>query len=126
MPQKRSKKFTLLIKVNEQRELTQQFTKRYLEDQLLVTLAARAAEELAYGLDEMSSINQRRLVMARRIVQKLVVSGNMEIVPSIGHQTLSVPWRHGRSQVQVMRYNLIGMAVKFVDFLLLNYNMQYC
>ena len=34
--------------------------------------AGRAAEELVYGPDEMSTMNQRRLVMARRIVQKLV------------------------------------------------------
>ena len=36
--------------------------------------AGRAAEELVYGPDEMSTINQRRLVMARRIVQKLVLT----------------------------------------------------
>lgn len=82
-----------------------------------MTLAPRAAEELAYGLDEMSSINQRRLVIARRIVQKLLVSGNLDAVPSLGHQTLSVPWRYGRTQVQVIIYDTAILSVKFALFL---------
>jgi len=42
-------------------------------------LASRAGEEIYYGLDEMSSINQRKIVMARRIVQKLLISDNLEV-----------------------------------------------
>ncbi len=47
----------------------------------------RAAEELAYGLDEMTSINQGKLVLARRIVQKLVASAALN--DELGPRTLS-------------------------------------
>lgn len=104
-----------VLKINEERELTQQFTKRYLEEQLLVVLASRAAEEMAFGPDEMSSINQRRLVMARRIVQKLIVSGNMDVVDGIGHQTISNPWQHGRSKIQVVQPRVTAEMHEVVD-----------
>ncbi|GAB4816210.1 hypothetical protein N2152v2_003256 [Parachlorella kessleri] len=95
-----------VVKANEQRELTQLFTRRYLEEQLLTTLADRAAEELAYGLcraaeelvyglDEMSTMNQRRLVTARRIVSKLVVSNAMTDNAAIGPRTVSIPSASG-------------------------------
>lgn len=57
--------------------------------------AGRAAEELLYPPDEMSTINQRRLVMARRIVQKLVVASAMTDNPDIGPRTISTPRRAG-------------------------------
>ncbi|CAG9461273.1 unnamed protein product [Pedinophyceae sp. YPF-701] len=63
-----------VLKICEQREATKLFTRRYLEEQLRMELAGRAAEEVLLGVDELSSINQRRLVNARRIVEKLVVS----------------------------------------------------
>ncbi|KAK2076235.1 hypothetical protein QBZ16_001167 [Prototheca wickerhamii] len=50
---------------NEQRELT---------DQLLAVLAPRAAEEAAYGRDGASSVHARRIALARRIANKMVVS----------------------------------------------------
>jgi len=80
-----------VVKVNEARELNQQFTRRYLEEQLLTTLAGRAAEEILYGFEELSTINERRLVLARRIVAKMVVSSAMSDNPAIGPRTLSVP-----------------------------------
>jgi cell division protease FtsH len=80
-----------VVKANEGRELTQAFTKRYLEEQLLTVLAGRAAEEIYYGEDEMSTMQQRRLVMARRIVTKLVVSTAMSPGDTIGPRTLSIP-----------------------------------
>ena len=49
--------------------------------------AGRAAEELAYGVDEMTSINQGKLVLARRIVQKLVASAALN--DDLGPRTLS-------------------------------------
>ncbi len=44
-----------------------------------------------YGLDEMSTMNQRRLVTARRIVSKLVVSNAMTDNAAIGPRTVSIP-----------------------------------
>jgi hypothetical protein len=52
-----------------------------------------AAEELIYGPEEMSTMQQRRLIDARRIVQKLVVSAAMTENPAIGPRTISVPRR---------------------------------
>lgn len=42
------------------------WTKRYLTDQLQLALAGRAAEELVFGFEELSSLNQHRLIMARQ------------------------------------------------------------
>lgn len=78
-----------VVKANEGRELTQTFTKRYLEEQLITVLAGRAAEEVIYGPDGLTTIQQRRLVTARRIVTKLVVSTGMSAGETIGHRTLS-------------------------------------
>lgn len=55
----------------------------------------RAAEELIYGADELSTINQRRLVMARRIVTKLVAAAAMTDAPAIGPRTLTIPFDKG-------------------------------
>ncbi|KAL4447504.1 hypothetical protein ABPG75_004723 [Micractinium tetrahymenae] len=91
-----------VVKANEDRELTGLFTKRYLEEQLLTVLAGRAAEELIYGPEEMSTMQQRRLIDARRIVQKLVVSAAMTPNPAIGPRTISVPRRFGSSLMQAV------------------------
>ena len=92
-----------VVKANEGRELTQAFTKRYLEEQLLTVLAGRAAEEVYYGEDELSTMQQRRLVMARRIVTKLVVSTGMSPGDVIGPRTLSTPKSSGgRALAQVV------------------------
>ncbi|KAK9823015.1 hypothetical protein WJX81_007049 [Elliptochloris bilobata] len=91
-----------VCKVNEQRERTRMFTRRYLEEQLLTVLAGRAAEELVYGLDEVSTINQRRLIMARRIVTKLVAAAAMSDAPVVGPRTLTQPYdMGGRTLLQV-------------------------
>lgn len=91
-----------VLKINEQREFTQLWTRRYLEDQLLMVLSSRAAEEIVFGVDEMSTINQRRLVMARRIVQKLMVSSGLEPADGIGPRSLTIPQRSGRATKQVV------------------------
>ncbi len=57
--------------------------------------AGRAGEELIYGGDEVSTINQRRLVLARRIVSKLVVSNAMSDDPDLADRTISHPVRSG-------------------------------
>ena len=51
--------------------------------------AGRAAEEIIYGRDEMSTLNQRRLDTARQIAQKLIVSGGMSDLPDLHHRPLS-------------------------------------
>ncbi|KAL3160769.1 hypothetical protein ABBQ38_009182 [Trebouxia sp. C0009 RCD-2024] len=96
-----------VLRVNEQRELTKQFTRQYLEEQLLTTLAGRAAEELVYGEDEMSTINQRRIVMARRIVQKLTVAAAMVDNPDIGPRTISTPVRRGGKSLKQIVTNRV-------------------
>ena len=56
-----------------------------------------------YGGDEVSTINQRRLVLARRIVTKLVVSNAMSDTPELADRMISHPVRHGeRSLRQVI------------------------
>ncbi|KAL6769839.1 FTSHI2 [Auxenochlorella protothecoides x Auxenochlorella symbiontica] len=66
-----------VVENSEQRELTHVYTRRYLEEQMLLVLAGRAAEEAAYGAEGMSTLCQRRVAMARRIANKMVVSNAM-------------------------------------------------
>ncbi len=92
-----------VVKANEGRELTQAFTKRYLEEQLLTVLAGRAAEEIYYGEEELSTMQQRRLIMARRIVTKLVVSTGMSPGDVIGPRTIASPKSTGgRALAQIV------------------------
>ena len=92
-----------VVKANEGRELTQAFTARYMKEQLLTVLAGRAAEELVFGPDELTTMQQRRLVLARRIATKLVVSSAMDATPEIGPRTLSLPRIQGsRSLMQIV------------------------
>lgn len=85
-----------IVKANEGRELTQAYTKRYLEEQLLTVLAGRAAEEVVFGPEELTTMQQRRLVLARRIVTKLVVSAAMDKgSEAIGPRTVSFPRDQG-------------------------------
>ena len=65
--------------------------------------AGRAGEEIIYGGDEVSTINQRRLVLARRIVSKLVVSNAMSDAPELADRMISHPVRSGgRSLRQII------------------------
>ena len=60
----------------------------------------------------MSTINQRRLVMARRIVQKLIVSSAMTDNPKIGPRTISTPRRAGgKSLKQIVTDRVRDSAV---------------
>lgn len=67
----------------------------------------RAAEEIIYGQDEMSTINQRRIVMARRIVQKLTVASAMVDNPAIGPRTISTPMRRGGKSLKQIVTNRV-------------------
>lgn len=73
--------------------------------------AGRAAEELVYGQDEMSTINQRRLVLARRIVQKLTVASAMTDNPLIGPRTISTPFRRGGKSLKQIVSNRVSQGV---------------
>lgn len=48
-----------------------------------------------YGEDDMTTINQKKLALARSIAVKLVVSGGMTEGPSFAPGTLSVPFDTG-------------------------------
>lgn len=93
-----------VVKANEGRELTQAFTRRYLEEQLLTVLAGRAGEELIYGEEDLSTMQQRRLVLARRIVTKLVVSTGMNPGDKIGPRSLSRPKTYDIISINVSRF----------------------
>ncbi len=57
------------------RYTTGMWTKRYLHDQLQLALAGRAAEELTYGREELSSLHQHRIILARQIATKILNAG---------------------------------------------------
>ena len=76
---------------------------------VLYPLPGRAGEELIYGGDEVSTVNQRRLVLARRIVTKLVVASAMTDSPAVGPRTISSPRRaigDGLKQIILPRVRL--------------------
>jgi cell division protease FtsH len=81
-----------VVLANEPRELTQVFTRRYLEEQMLTLLAPRAAEQAVYGADGVSTMQLGRIELARRIANKLVLSNNMIQVDGVGPRTLSYPF----------------------------------
>ena len=48
-----------------------------MEEQLLVLLAGRAGEEVFFGMDGLSSLNQHRIMTARQLVTKMLNSGTL-------------------------------------------------
>jgi ATP-dependent Zn protease len=56
-----------LLQPNVGRYTTGVWTRQYLEQQLRMVLAGRAAEELVYGIDEMSSLHQHKIMQARQV-----------------------------------------------------------
>ena len=60
-----------------------------------VLAVGRAAEEIMFGLEEMSTINQRRITLARRIATKIVYSGAMTDDPAKQSAPLTVPYDLG-------------------------------
>lgn len=65
-------------------------------------IAGRAAEDILYGRDEMSTINQRQLIMARRIAQKLVVSGGLSDAAGLGPSPITHPVPMGDTLGQIV------------------------
>jgi hypothetical protein len=65
-------------------------------------MAGRAAEEILYGQDEMSTINQRQLMLARRIAQKLVVSGGLSDAEGLGPGPITHPVQIGGTVGQIV------------------------
>lgn len=57
----------------------------------------------------MSTINQRRIVMARRIVQKLTVAAAMVDNPDIGPRTISTPVRRGGKSLKQIVTNRVSL-----------------
>lgn len=55
----------------------------------------------------MSTINQQRLILARRIATKLVVSGNMTDNAVIGPRTLTVPVDTGSRRLRQLVTNRV-------------------
>jgi len=75
---------------NIARYTTGVWTKAYLQQQLLVALAGRAGEELVFGVEELSSLNQSRLQFARQIAHKMLNAGmsahpDFENLRTLGH-----------------------------------------
>lgn len=62
----------------------------------------RAAEEILYGRDEMSTINQRQLTLARRVAQKLVVSGGLSDARGLGPSPITHPVPMGGTLGQIV------------------------
>jgi len=102
-----------VLKVNENRELTQLFTKRYLREQLLMVLAGREAEALLLG--EQSTLNARNLGFARRIVNKLVVSSAMTDSAAIGPRTVSSVVMQERGRMQLVKSRVSAFTQASAD-----------
>lgn len=57
----------------------------------------------------MSTINQRKLAMARAIAVKLVISGGMSGNPDFGPRTLSVPYDVGLNHLKQIIPREVGL-----------------
>ncbi|GBF88960.1 cell division protein [Raphidocelis subcapitata] len=77
------------------------WTKAYLKQQLLLALAGRAGEEIVYGLDGLSSLNQARLQLARQISHKMLNAGmsahpDFENIRTLGHNYMDPSMEQSR------------------------------
>ncbi|KAF8073094.1 FTSH5 [Scenedesmus sp. PABB004] len=88
------------------------WTRTYLEQQLRLVLAGRAAEELVFGVDELSSLHQHKIMMARQVVHKLLNSGfsshpDFEHIRGLGTSYLDASMEPSRttSFITVTDYN---------------------
>eukprot|EP00775_Hariotina_reticulata_P010429 gene10429-10587_t len=101
-----------VLKPNVGRYTTGVWTRQYLEQQLRLVLAGRAAEELVYGKEELSSLHQLKLMMARQIVHKMINAGfsshpDFEHIRGLGttHLDLSMEPNRFSSFMTVTDYN---------------------
>ncbi|KAK9808335.1 hypothetical protein WJX73_003265 [Symbiochloris irregularis] len=104
-----------VVRVNEARENTGQFTRRYLEEQLITLLAGRAAEELVYGPEEMSTLNQRRIAMAREIAAKMVVASGMSNTPMLLGRPMAHTVRMGNALHHVVPPRMTSNTIQPAD-----------
>jgi len=96
------------------------WTKRYLREQLLVSLAGRAAEELVLGPDELSSLSQGRLMLARQIVHKQLQAGfsdhpDFANLRGLGATYYDPSFEPGRLQTSVVMSDATQTRSEWVD-----------
>ncbi|KAI8462879.1 MAG: P-loop containing nucleoside triphosphate hydrolase protein [Monoraphidium minutum] len=90
-----------VLEPNIARYTTGVWTKAYLQQQLLVALAGRAGEEVVFGVDELSSLNQARLQLARQITHKMLNAGmsahpDFENLRTLGHNYMDPSMEQSR------------------------------
>merc|ERR1712187_151680 len=67
----------IVLNVDVKKKNYSQFTKKLLNEQLLMELAGCVAEKIFYGYENASSLNSQRLLSANRIVTKIEVIAAM-------------------------------------------------
>ncbi|KAJ9526816.1 hypothetical protein QJQ45_017440 [Haematococcus lacustris] len=120
LPSARSPVGRTVLKPNVGRYTTGVWTKRYLREQLLLALAGRAAEELVMGRDELSSLHQYRLMLARQIAHKLLNAGmsdhpDFANLRALGDQHLDPSFEPGRYQVTTVQTDYNQTRSEWVD-----------
>lgn len=85
-----------------------------------MALAGRAAEEVVFGLDELSSLNQHRLMLARQIVHKMLNSGfsehpDFEHIRTLGHNYYDQTSEPGRMQLTTVQTDWNQSRSEWID-----------
>jgi hypothetical protein len=79
------------LQPNVGRYTTGIWTRAYLEQQLQLMLAGRAAEELVFGRDELSSLHQAKLMLAREVRVQAAPTGFLKTrstdAPGVSHSS---------------------------------------
>lgn len=91
VPRENEPEGQIRFEYNAARTICGTFTRQYLTEQLIMVLGGRAAEELIYGPDDMSTINEAALTRAREIVSKMVMTAGMCDVKEINTRTMAYP-----------------------------------
>ena len=73
----------------------------------------RAAEELIYGEDDMTTINQKKLELARGIAVKLVVSSAMTDDSQDSPRVLSIPFDVGLNHLKQILPREVDLLLSF-------------
>lgn len=88
------------LQPNVGRYTTGVWTRAYLEQQLRLMLAGRAAEELVFGRDELSSLHQAKLMLAREVSDSLLNCGSSSAnIPQCGKSDITVSFEEARTAV---------------------------
>jgi len=88
-----------VVALNEGRQATGLWSRRYLREQAISLLAGHAAELVVYPPDDVSMLNAERLAAARNAVDRAVAGAGLSGDPRLGGygRTVSVPaWIGGR------------------------------